>query len=227
MIKKLVRYGNSQALVLDRAILELLGIQEGGEVSLSIEKDVLLVKPVLTAVERRPVLKEPEVLIEVRKIHEKYLKNASEGMQAIRNILLSQIANNNPVELFRGDRTPPERIAALGDFVFHNFPEFKERMRSYVRALTSETAQLFNNRGPADEAEIQAWYMQEGDRLQEHTEVQKAKKEKAYADIGRISEQSLNNPSELENLLTPEIIEQVIGLYMAKLHTELAVGIFD
>ena len=44
MIKKLVKYGNSHALVLDRSILALLDISEGSVVKLRIEGDALIVR---------------------------------------------------------------------------------------------------------------------------------------------------------------------------------------
>ncbi|MBM3893189.1 AbrB/MazE/SpoVT family DNA-binding domain-containing protein [Candidatus Dependentiae bacterium] len=45
MIKKLVRYGNSNALVIDRAILELLNISEGSLVKMSTDGKSLIVTP--------------------------------------------------------------------------------------------------------------------------------------------------------------------------------------
>ncbi len=45
MIKKLRKVGNSNALVLDRAILELLGLEESGEVQLTIRDGSLIVTP--------------------------------------------------------------------------------------------------------------------------------------------------------------------------------------
>ena len=44
MIKKIIKYGNSNALVLDRSILALLDIKEGGFVKLRIEGDTLIIK---------------------------------------------------------------------------------------------------------------------------------------------------------------------------------------
>lgn len=44
MLKKLVKYGNSNALVLDRTILALLNIDEGSTVKLRIEGDSLIIK---------------------------------------------------------------------------------------------------------------------------------------------------------------------------------------
>lgn len=44
MHKKLVKYGNSNALILDRSILALLDISEGAVVKLRIEGDALIIK---------------------------------------------------------------------------------------------------------------------------------------------------------------------------------------
>lgn len=45
MIKTLSKVGNSQALILDKTLLELLGIGERGEVELQVHGDTLLVRP--------------------------------------------------------------------------------------------------------------------------------------------------------------------------------------
>jgi len=53
MKKKLTRTGNSVALVLDKPLLEKLGLEEGGEVELSTNGDVLVMTPVRDAVRER------------------------------------------------------------------------------------------------------------------------------------------------------------------------------
>lgn len=45
MIKKLRKVGNSNALILDKALLELLGLDENGEVQLTIDHGSLIVTP--------------------------------------------------------------------------------------------------------------------------------------------------------------------------------------
>ena len=45
MIKKLRKVGNSNALILDRAILELVGLEEGGEVRLTVHNGSLIITP--------------------------------------------------------------------------------------------------------------------------------------------------------------------------------------
>ncbi|UCD83650.1 MAG: AbrB/MazE/SpoVT family DNA-binding domain-containing protein [Deltaproteobacteria bacterium] len=45
MIKQLRKVGNSNALILDRAILELLGLEEGGEVQLKVHNGSLIITP--------------------------------------------------------------------------------------------------------------------------------------------------------------------------------------
>ncbi|MBK8167834.1 MAG: AbrB/MazE/SpoVT family DNA-binding domain-containing protein [bacterium] len=45
MIKQLRKVGNSNALILDKPILELLGIEEDGQVQLTIQDGLLIVAP--------------------------------------------------------------------------------------------------------------------------------------------------------------------------------------
>ena len=66
MKKKLTRSGNSVALVLDKPLLEQLGLEENAEVELSTNGDVLVVTPVRDVVRQRRFRKSAE------KITEKY-----------------------------------------------------------------------------------------------------------------------------------------------------------
>lgn len=45
MIKKLRKLGNSNALILDKPILELLGLEENGQVKLTIQDGNLIITP--------------------------------------------------------------------------------------------------------------------------------------------------------------------------------------
>ncbi len=45
MIKKLRKVGNSNALILDKPILELLGLEEEGQVQLTIQDGNLIITP--------------------------------------------------------------------------------------------------------------------------------------------------------------------------------------
>ena len=65
MHKKLIKYGNSNALVLDRSILALLNISEGSIVKLRIEGDTLLIT---AAKEAKPT---DLLQLEVENIHER------------------------------------------------------------------------------------------------------------------------------------------------------------
>jgi len=46
MVKSLRKVGNSNALILDRAVLELIGLEENGEVQLTVSRGSLVVTPV-------------------------------------------------------------------------------------------------------------------------------------------------------------------------------------
>lgn len=54
MIKKLRKVGNSNALILDRAILELIGLEEGAEAQLTVHNGSLII----TTANPKPVDKE-------------------------------------------------------------------------------------------------------------------------------------------------------------------------
>ena len=45
MIKRVKKVGNSSAIILDKAILELVGLEEGGEVLLSVHKGSIILTP--------------------------------------------------------------------------------------------------------------------------------------------------------------------------------------
>lgn len=45
MVKHLRKVGNSSALILDRAVMELVGLEEGGAVELTVHNGSLIVTP--------------------------------------------------------------------------------------------------------------------------------------------------------------------------------------
>ena len=45
MIKQIKRVGNSHALILDRALMELVGLMEGGEVQLTVQNGSIIITP--------------------------------------------------------------------------------------------------------------------------------------------------------------------------------------
>jgi antitoxin MazE len=66
MKKKLTRTGNSVALVLDKPIMELLGVDENSEVEVSTNGDVLVMTPV------RDAMRDEQFRKSADKIHSKY-----------------------------------------------------------------------------------------------------------------------------------------------------------
>lgn len=53
MIKKLVRHGNSRALIIDKPILELIGAAEDSEFTITTDGRSLTITPVASAEEER------------------------------------------------------------------------------------------------------------------------------------------------------------------------------
>lgn len=45
MIKRIKKVGNGNALFLDKAILELVGLEEGGEVQLTVHEGSIVIAP--------------------------------------------------------------------------------------------------------------------------------------------------------------------------------------
>jgi antitoxin MazE len=60
MKKKLTRTGNSVALVLDKPLLEQLGLDESSEVEISTNGDVMVVTPVRSAAREKKFRKSAE-----------------------------------------------------------------------------------------------------------------------------------------------------------------------
>lgn len=54
MIKRISKVGNSSALILDRALMELVGLKEGGEVQLTVQSGSIIITPA------RPVPVDPD-----------------------------------------------------------------------------------------------------------------------------------------------------------------------
>lgn len=65
MLKKLVKYGNSNALILDRAIMDLLNIKEGSVVKLQTDGKSLIISPAETEKTSNITLNGLETLINV------------------------------------------------------------------------------------------------------------------------------------------------------------------
>lgn len=66
MVKHIVHHGNSRAVILDRALLRVVGIDPEGEVSVKIVDDAIVIKPAIpdpNRIEKAKVAKlEKEIL---------------------------------------------------------------------------------------------------------------------------------------------------------------------
>ena len=75
MVKKLTRHGNSLALVIDRAVLELLKIDADTPLDISTDGDILIITPVRDKKRRR---KFEKALKDTNKKYPKMLKRLAE-----------------------------------------------------------------------------------------------------------------------------------------------------
>jgi len=68
MIKQLCKVGNSNALILDKPILELLGLEEDGQVQLTIQDGALIITPAFPNLVDSDVIKEKlDIVMKKRK----------------------------------------------------------------------------------------------------------------------------------------------------------------
>ncbi|MBA2307291.1 hypothetical protein H0W26_04125 [Candidatus Dependentiae bacterium] len=114
MLKKIVKYGNSNALVVDRAILELLNMGEGSVVKLSTDGKSLIVTPEQTLKEERVSLSG------VEKVQE-YVQDFKNAAEAIKQ---------------------PEQFTSTEQYV-HFQEAAKEIMAKYTHAFTGYDHQAF------------------------------------------------------------------------------------
>ncbi len=75
MIKKLQRHGNSQALVIEKSLVDALGIQPDTPLEITISGQSLIVTPVNVGIGREAVT---ESIKKLRKRYGKMLKNLAE-----------------------------------------------------------------------------------------------------------------------------------------------------
>lgn len=75
MIKKLQKHGNSQALVIDKPILEALGIDADSELQITVSGNALIITPVNVGVGRKRVV---EAIDKLRPRYGEMLKRLAE-----------------------------------------------------------------------------------------------------------------------------------------------------
>ena len=76
MIKQLRKVGNSNALILDKPILELLGLEEDGQVQLTVQNGHLIVTPAFPrAVKSEDMAEQLEYVLKKRAVVLKRLAN--------------------------------------------------------------------------------------------------------------------------------------------------------
>ncbi len=76
MIKQLRKVGNSNALILDKPILELLGLEENGQVQLTVQNGHLIVTPAFPKVVKfEDMAEQLEYILKTRAVVLKRLAN--------------------------------------------------------------------------------------------------------------------------------------------------------
>lgn len=85
MIKKLSKYGNSLALLIDKPILDLLKITETTSLEIKTDGSRLIIEPILVEQQDREILVEQQDSDDekFRKIHEKIVKKYAPALKKL------------------------------------------------------------------------------------------------------------------------------------------------
>lgn len=110
MLKKLVKYGNSNALILDRAILELLNINEGATVKICTDGKSLIITPQGSAESKEIWMEGMERLEDLKNSRVAYMKKQAAMLQETDSVKYQQMQ-----ELMPGTEKGKELAQALKD----------------------------------------------------------------------------------------------------------------
>jgi len=169
MLKKIVKYGNSSALVLDKALLELLNMAEGSIVKIKTDGVSLIITPqhALTQETISPTLTPEETFRDAsRKSLEKAFGDPEkalryqEGLKAItdRYMKAREQKMNTPEmqqaiaaiqKRFAGDEASPEYVKAIQALHRQNFPELEQMQQeidAFVKKYSPEQAAAIDMR---------------------------------------------------------------------------------
>ena len=156
MLKKLVKYGNSNALVLDKALLELLNITEGSVIKIKTDGKSLIITPQNNGVEEGTIMHTitpQETISQVaQQSMAQYYKNPEEYMSEVRKLYArydETIKKLNSLEYkeavlkidqqFKGNRFDPEYSKAITALHKKYAPELVQ-MDQEMQVLTKKYA---------------------------------------------------------------------------------------
>lgn len=146
MLKKLVKYGNSNALVLDKAILELLNISEGSIVKIKTDGHSLIITPqdkeVVQKVNETVTSNEALHLIGIRGSIPHY-KDFDPATQAMLEKEISDIMNNHCEMIMRlnADQAFQKEAELLRVACGSDLIKFSEMRKSLMEKYNPELAQ--------------------------------------------------------------------------------------
>lgn len=155
MLKKLVKYGNSTALVLDKAILELLGMAEGSVVKIKTDGVSLIITPQekVEALGTEPVDPEKVLAEASRKMHAEHYQiepsvdDMNELGQALMQVnlrykpLVDRLTKNadylEAVAKLQKKYKNPEQYAILGQEILALQKQYVPEYEDYQKELTA------------------------------------------------------------------------------------------
>lgn len=132
MLKKLVKYGNSHALILDRSILALLDINEGAVVRLRIEGDTLIMRA-------EKNIKPTDVLISEMESLDEQISSVRAGSSP-----MMEIAKKNMEDFCKRADSDPNSMKLLQEWVpgTEKFQKLQEAYQKIMQKYQEEMKPL-------------------------------------------------------------------------------------
>lgn len=127
MLKKLVKYGNSNALILDKPILELLNIEEGAVVKIKTDGNSIIITP--------------QTVVETQKISETYTHDDASRDVMVNNYLTQMYADINESQRSNIAKKLKEIIIPLGkiNYELMKNPQFTKELKNVLSQHTPLT----------------------------------------------------------------------------------------
>lgn len=159
-----------------------------------------------------------QFIIEFKKLRNHEDELPVQNIAGVRALLMS--ADTEFKAAFEQTSDGAERISLLGEYIFEHSPEIKEGIQAQ-KALAQATIEMFNALSDEDAIEVQEWLDEEGERIDAQRNLQLVKRlEKGYADAERLCIADFNNIQALEDIVSPELVEHIIGQCGIQLYSE-------
>lgn len=162
-------------------------------------------------------IKEPKFITEViKKLQKQEDELSTMNVERVRELLMA--SDTKFRDAFDQASDTYQRIDLLSNYIFERSPEIKEGIRAFIAAQKAAN-EMFTALPPEEFKKTQEWIEQQDVRTEGNRDLQKAKRlEKGYLDAEKLRAADFSNARALELIVSPELVDYVIGLCGARLY---------